>query len=33
LVGENPTLYSHVKSPNSQLDLLGLDVYALVATH
>ena len=32
-VGENPTLYSHVKSPNSQLDLLGLDVYALVATH
>ena len=33
LVGENPTLYSHVKSPNSQLELLGLDVYALVATH
>lgn len=33
MVGENPTLYSHVKSPNSQLDLLGLDVYALVATH
>ena len=33
LVGENHTLYSHVKSPNSQLDLLGLDVYALVATH
>jgi len=31
LAGNNPTLYGYVKDSNAQVDLYGLDVYALIA--
>jgi len=32
LAGNNPTLYGYVKDANDMLDILGLDVYKLVAS-